>query len=281
MGLEGFICPDNERIKKVDCFKACRLGRQCLTLPTLMAVGSEREWSGIPSTTQCQQGTRMAWLKIKKPYYIKPEGRAFALLGIRHHAKLEVFAKVAKLVAEQKLDGEVTGILDLLEPDPENEGMFILSDYKTWGGYAVQKALKHNDFGDALYQLNHYRVKAEQHEGLAEALGFSVKISRMQVQATVRDGGLDIATDRGVNKNIYLLDVPKVDDNEIISYFSSKAKALLDYLESDKLPPPCSTSENWNWKRCKGFCDVAEFCPEGTKINAGRGVKEKETVFSG
>ena len=198
MPLAGFICPDNERITKSDCFEACRLGRRFLTLTTLMAVGNEREWQGIPSTTQCQQGTRMAWLKIKKPYYIKPEGRAFALLGTRHHAKLEVFAKVANLVAEQKLDGEVSGILDLLEPDPENEGMFILSDYKTWGSYAVEKALKRKDFGDALYQLNHYRVKAEQHEGLAEALGFPVKISRLQVQATVRDGGLYTATKRGV-----------------------------------------------------------------------------------
>ena len=270
MPLEGFICPDNERTTKVGCFESCRLNRRCLTLPTLMAVGQDREWKGTPSTTQSLQPTRMAWLKIKKPYYIKPEDRAFALLGIRHHSKLEVFAKIAGLVAEHKLDGEITGILDLLESDQEAEGMFILTDYKTWGSYQVQKYFEQYDLGDALLQQNHYRVKVERDETLAEALGFPVKISRQQLQITVRDGGLYIAENRRVDKKMYLLDVPKLDDQEVLDYFEHKSTRLLNALNANKLPPVCESWENWNRKRCKGFCDVWEFCPEGIKVNSKR-----------
>jgi len=266
MGLAGFICPDGQRVEKEDCLVSCRLGRRCLTLPTLMACGQDREWTGKPSTTQLLSGLRLAWLKIKRDYFIEPQGRAFALLGVRHHAKLEEFAKVAQLVTEHKLDGDITGIVDLLEPETDDGGAYILSDYKTWGSYSLVKA-REGDFGDALMQLNHYRVKLERDEALAEMLGQPLKISRLQLQVTIRDGGTYIAKNRGVEEKIVLLDVPKLDDDEVLNFFSGRAADLLAYINKDEMPPVCTIPENWNWKRCKGFCDVAEHCPEGRKIN--------------
>ena len=268
MPLAGLICPDGKRVKLGECVN-CRIGRRCLTLPTLMAISNDRKWSGVPSTTQLLQPTRIAWLKINKPYYIPPKSRAFMLLGIRHHAKLEYFAKVAGLIAEHKLDGEISGILDLLEEDIEKNKQFILSDYKSWGSYSVVRSQK-GDMGDVKLQLNHYRVKVEQSKKLTELIGFPIKISRMQIQTTVRDGGTKSAYRLGIGENIMLIDVPFMDDKSVLNYFNERAKLLKGYLDSNEMPPMCTSHESWGYKRCRAkawHCEVWESCPEGRKIN--------------
>lgn len=270
MPLTKFICPDGVAIEVTACFLKCRMGRRCLTLPTLKAIFlSERVWEGVPSTTQLMNGTMMEWLKITQPYAGKPQGRAYSLLGQEHHAHLATMP--APALQEFKLDqGNISGIFDLLEPDEENPGAFVLTDYKTYGSYRVQKCLglvKNKDtkqweihpeqieMWDEEHQLNHYRVLLQDQ---------GVRVTRMQIQVTVRDGGLQVANMRGVTEPIYLIEVKRLPDDEIKAYFANKRDKLLTYLAADEMPKePCDDREAWEGRRCTDYCEVWMYCPRG------------------
>ena len=214
--------------------------------------------------------------------------------------KLEKVAEKLNALSEEKLDGDDTGILDLLVPDETIiEEAYALWDYKTSGSFKVAKALglvakkvpdpngavyktsgKWGKAGDPKlitifesdptevdmweweYQSNNYRIKIED-------VGFP--ISRMFNQITVRDGGTLVAANRGITKNIYKIPIRRLPDKQVKEYFSMKREALLSFLSNGKYPPPCNSAESWNGRRCQGFCDVAEFCDVG--IEAIRKVK--------
>lgn len=135
--LEWFQCPDNKIIPIKDCLSKCRMDERCLTLPTLTIISTEREWKGVPSTTQLLNGTMMEFLKLTQPYTVNPDKRAFMLAGIRHHQQLELAAKELGLPAEIALSID-RDIFDLLELE---DGHLVLTDYKLWGSYRVARAL--------------------------------------------------------------------------------------------------------------------------------------------
>lgn len=288
MPLRFFDCPDGERRPIEDCLTHCpRPEGRCLSLPTLVSISQQREWTGKPSTTQLINGTRLAYLQITEDYAIDPFDRAFALLGTRHHARLEKVTQKLNALGEEQLGGSITGILDLLVEDELTEGeAYELWDYKTSGSYKVVKCLglvgrkapsgetyqKTGRWGNAgdpktatiwepkanavdmwewEYQFNHYRTKVE-------LLGFPV--SKMFAQVTVRDGGTITATSRGITQSIYKIPIRHIPDEVITEYFQRKFVALQDALVSQTMPPPCDPDESWNGRRCRGFCDVAEFC---------------------
>ena len=264
-----FKCPNGNIIAIAQCLEKCPEPEgRCLSLPTLYDTGKQREWTGTPSTTQCLNPTRMEYLKITKPYTLDPFGYAFALLGTRHHRRLELVAKkIEGLISEKKLEKtevqQHTGILDLLEPDELKDGFYKMTDYKTWGSYALAKHLGLKDNGDyermqLALQLNDYRLKAEK---------FGFPISRMLVQCTVRDGGTKTAYINKIPQKIILLPIEILDDEMVIDYFYQKSTALIKALKDKVLPELCPYNERWNGRRCKGFCDLAEFCPEGAKVN--------------
>lgn len=260
MPLKFFNCPDGITRDIAQCLEACpRPEGRCLSLPTLHELSYNREWTGKTSTTQLLNPTRMEYLKIVKDYAVTPNDRAFALLGTQHHRQLEIIAKkIADLESEKKLSDEInTGILDLLEPDGDK---WILTDYKTWGSYAVAKMSDHNsyDYQHNALQLNDYRLKVE-------TLGFVV--SKMRWQITVRDGGTFTARNNHVDDKILLIDADRLDNDFVTDYFYAKNQALLTALEKNELPELCDYQERWNGRRCAGFCEVMPFCPEGRKVN--------------
>ena len=265
MPLKGFICPDNKTVLKEDCINKCRIGNPCRSLRYLLAACDDRPWTGKPSCTQLINGTRMEFLKITKDYFIKPDDRAFAILGTRSHWLLDKIAKTrSEVISEYKLEGDQVGTLDCLEPDRVNGG-YVLIDNKTWGSYSVRKSLD-GDMADTELQLNFYRVKAETDPALA-ALLRTVKIHKMLVEAIVRDGGTIAAKGNNVTSRIYSIPVKRLPDDRVLEYFNSKSFALHEALEKNISPSCCTSDENWNWRRCRGMCDVAAFCPEGRKIN--------------
>ena len=97
--LEWFRCPEKQLIPVKDCFTKCRLPERCEPLPYLHLAAAEREWTGIPSTTQLLNGTMMSFLKITKPYTIDPDDMAFAIHGTIAHTQLEEKAKELGMVA--------------------------------------------------------------------------------------------------------------------------------------------------------------------------------------
>ena len=265
MPLTYFRCPDKEKRPIKECLEHCpRKEGRCLRLPFLYTVGQDRQWRGKPSTTQLLNPVRMEYLKITCDYTIEPKQRAFAVLGTRHHYTLEaVGKKLEGIETEKYLDGDDTGITDLLEPDELKEGYWVVTDYKTWGSYSLAKILGISDSnGDyerrqTTLQLNNYRLKVEK-------LGFPV--SRLLIQCTVRDGNTKTAYMNKINEPIQIIPIEIMDDDEVKEYFITKAYALISALKNQELPLMCPFEERWNGRRCSGYCDVAEFCPEGRKI---------------
>jgi len=240
-----------------------------------------------PSTTELINGTRLSLLKLTINYTLDPQKQAFALLGTKHHEKLED----AEFLVEEKFEDEnMTGVMDYWDEEEE-----ALVDYKSSGSFKVAKALgivcrKERDPSGALYQkagsykvdgvavkfkkgdpkminvfeadparidmqdwilqLNRYRI-------FLEETGFTVK--KMTIQATVRDGGLQVATQRGLDRNIYLIPVPRMQDEEVQTYFDTKTKALHEALRTG-YAPKCNSEETWNRKRCSEYCEVAKAC---------------------
>ena len=293
MPLTEFLCPDKEKVRVSDCLSSCRMGERCLTLPTLLLVSSDREWKGVASTTQLLNGTMMEFLKITKPYAVDPDSRAFMVSGMKHHKQLEEIAKELGLPAEIPMSVD-RDIFDLIE---EEAGGIVLTDYKTWGSFRLAKVLgieqvgkqpdpsgevykssgkwgkagspkmvalfapnptKANNF-EAEMQLNRYRI-------MLWHLG--IKVTKMQLQVTVRDGGLYIAKNRGITKNIYKIPVREQEDVFVESYFRMKQDNLGGALIEGKCLYPCTDQECWEGVRCRSFCDVAQYCSEGksTKV---------------
>jgi hypothetical protein len=205
----------------------------------------------------------MEYLKIKHDYAIDPFDQAFALLGTRHHGKLEQIAKkIEGLEAEKKLTGETTGILDLLEPI-NGDDCYRLIDYKTYGSYAVAKLMGVKEHGEKdkltlALQLNNYRM-------LAQELGFN--ITELKVQITVRDGGTFAARNNGIDFKLALLPVEILDDDFVKAYFTEKSEKLCKAIATDMMPELCDYEERWSGRRCKGYCPVFQYCPEGAKVN--------------
>ena len=286
--LEGFICPNGDRVKVWDCLNSCKQGERCLTLPTLTALATERVWTGVASTTQLLNGTMLEFLKLTKPYYVDPDSRAFMLQGTKHHQQLEAWAISLGLPAEVPLSLD-RDIFDVLEWEGTK---LVLTDYKLWGSFRVARALglvevgrqpdpsgavykttsKYGKAGEPKmvpvwgrdpekadtweqdYQLNRYRV-------MLQNLG--VKVHKLQLQITVRDGGLYVAKDRGVLRNTYKIPIQILPDEQVSDYFNFKDECLQTALNEGHWETPCSAKESWEGERCKDYCDVWEYCPKG------------------
>ncbi len=286
--LEGFYCPDGGESKVDACLTSCRMGSRCMTLPMLVAMSQEREWNGKPSTTQLINGTMYEFHKLTKPYYVDPNSRVFMVRGTMHHNQMEDVAKLLGLPAEVALSVD-RDIFDLLEMEGTE---IILTDRKMWGSFKVAKALGLEEVGkkpdpkgtvyktttkygkagepkmvplwhknpdkadtwEANLQLNRYRV-------MLKELG--VNIDRLQLEVVVRDGGLYIAKDRGVDRNIYKIPIPIMPDEEVVDYFDYKEDCLLKALADREWERSCNEQESWEGNRCKGYCEVWEHCPRG------------------
>ena len=102
------------------------------------------------------------------------------------------------------------------------------------------------------WQVNFYRYLLEQN-------GYPV--DSMYVQATVRDAGLQIARERGIDKKIYMIEVPYINDEHLLDMFETKRDALLLSLDNKELPDKCTDEETWNGTKCKSYCSVRDICP--------------------
>jgi hypothetical protein len=276
MPLTHYICPDNARIPCGDCIAKCRMRKRCLTRNTLYAIfKGERAWDGTPHVTQLLNGTMHSYLTITQDYAIKPKSRAFALLGSTHH----------KLLENDQLPGTYTelhfkcdvfqGTVDLIEYEDDT---WRLYDNKTWGSYKVAKSIGlvkqgggrggppatfHRDISkvdltEAILQLNAYRYMFEKHFP-------GQKVGELAIQCTVRDGGVQVATSRGVDDVMYMIPVPFITNTQLLDYYLPKRNALIAALSNHK-PEPCSTEENWHGRKCGEYCDVNESCPQFTGI---------------
>jgi hypothetical protein len=309
----GFICPDKEKVTFQECFTKCRLkdelpcGR-CKALPFLRKVSLQREWTGEPSTTQLIGGTREAWLKITRPYYINPEDRVFALLGTQVHGVLEKFGKGDNFTEERLRDEICSGAFDFY--DGESETLF---DYKTWGSYKVAQALgiksldvpmfengnpvlfksgknkglpktkKEYIYGDIVtktigifetsIQMSNYRDK------LKEILPNGYTVKNMAVQVISRDAGLMVSAMRHIEEKAPLIPVNGISKHWIDRYLRRKRDLLFGALEQD-YSPLCRKRDRWYGRKCINYCDVSEACQQIEGWEANEDTNETEEILS-
>ena len=280
----GFKYPDGTKVSLNDVReRKVDIEKMGVALPTLLHMSEQRDSNRKPSTTELLIGTCQAYLQRTVDYYENPQDNAFSLAGTIHHSKLEDFA-VSGMEAELKLEYKgITGILDLYDKetrtliDYKNTGSYKASQilgiqsseklsetevYKKngrWGKAGTPKKIKvfYQDkgtanFGDWLWQLNFYRLMLEKSGN---------PVDKMCIQMTIRDGGIMVATSRGVYKNIYLVDVPFINNEVLEERFLDKKEKLLKSLENKEMPSMCSAEETWNGNKCKNYCTVRDFCP--------------------
>ena len=282
MPYKYFQCPDKQVVEIESCLKNCRMGSRCLSIPTLRLIAEQRPWTGKPSTTQLLKGTREAYLQIvKDDLVMAPKDQLFRILGTKSHAILEGYTE--NELSEERLSSDVaTGAFDLYDPESKT-----LYDYKTWGSYKVAMALGIEmvdvetggvyktgakkgqpktrkeprltgkvDNKEVELQLNHYRI-------MLEDAGFPVE--QILVEAIVRDGNTIAATSKGITENGYLIPVRRLDDDEVIFYFTMKAENLKHALETGETEK-CTSEERWNDRKCQKYCDVAKHCEHGRQF---------------
>lgn len=290
MPSKFFQCPDGQKIEidKCACAGGCRMGQRCSTLPYLRLVGYDREWRGV-SPSSAGNGPRQIYLKQVTDYIVDPQDRAFAALGTGVHGKLSLHQYTHNVLSEEQLsDEQMRGISDVLEADEERPGFFILTDYKTWGSFKVGKAIgmvkrevpELSETGNPVFyvkgekkgqpkmrsvyeldpgkidmineelQLNRYRI-------FFERQGFP--ISRMQIQCLTRDGGTYIATNRGIEKNVYLIPVKRWSDELVIAFYDQLQEEVKQAFETGDARR-CNSWESWEGRRCDGYCEVKAAC---------------------
>ncbi len=294
--LTDFICPDQQKVAITECMEKCRMGERCLTKPTLKAVARQREWNGIPSTTQLLRGTYEAMLMIKANYAENPKESMFKLLGTGVHKGLDDEATEEGTLGEsqlqrQVLDG-VSGLADLLETE---NGLNILTDYKVSGSFKIAKALglyfvlretdevykargsitmpdgtkrdmKPGDKKMEKVWVTNFKnqdcrdwiLQLNHYRLMLEAAGRTVHM--MRIQAIARDGGTMAAANWGITERVYMIPIPILPDAEVTAYFAAKRDALIAAVEMGDWDTKCSPEETWDSRKCKSFCNVREFC---------------------
>jgi len=272
MPLKYFNCPDGITRPTSECLEKCpRPEGRCLALSHLTFIAeSGREWQGQSSVTQLIKPTRLAFLEITKDYAVNPDDMAFMMYGTLHHHRLEVVNKKLGGLTEQKLSADITGTLDRLEPDELREGYYKLLDYKLVGAYSVAKALGiqngntvEPDMTEWELQLNKYCLMLEADPKLSKLF----PISRLMIQACIRDSGLKQIRVLGLPKRMPLIPVKRLPADFVNEYFLTKDYELHKALKSGEMPPMCDYNSRWGGRRCKGYCQVYRFCPEGAKVN--------------
>lgn len=304
MPKQWFKCPDAALVEIKDCLSTngCRMQRRCATLPYLRLCADERD-GPLVTPSSAGNGPRMIYLKAVEGYVIDPDGYVFATFGIAVHAKLSFYKYTRNVLAEEPLsDEDMKGIPDVLSEDEQVPGSYILYDYKTWGSYKAKLCLGivHKDvnvIGDdgepvrfksgprkgviktkkqeghdpdaalvELYptalQLNRYRI-------FFEKAGFP--ISHMRVQMDPRDSGTQFAKSRGVEKNIYMLDIERLPDDEVLAYYRQLTGEVNHAMQTGEMPRFCNPVERWNGNRCAKYCEVAEPCMAHQRKEGGDG----------
>jgi len=277
-----FICPDGVEIDMDECIAKCRMEGRCVAKPTLvMFKKGRRKWTGVLSTTAALNGTRLEYLKTTKDYAESPCSRAFALLGTFHHMRYQRMDLADTLQEEWLQDEAGSGVFDYWE-DGE------LYDFKTVGSWKICKWLgkyKIEEPTGEFYksgprkgqekvrkvwgmkepEMFELQMQLSRYAHMIEDTGFPC--DRIWVQATIRDYTAMTARMYGLTQQIYLLQVPKLDRDTVVSYFQAKQMAILTALARDEVPPVCLPEERWDDdRRCRSYCPVSRFCDYGMNL---------------
>ena len=290
MPVTEFICPNGQKVGVEKCLKSCVREQRCMFLPTLRAVAKSVDRKlEQPTVTELIAGNRETYLKKMTGYAVSPESVLYALQGQGVHAVHDQYAGGAILSEERLRDDTTSGQFgrygQLLGSD---DG--VLGDLKVTSSYKIMRALgyyrksvatgevyktgakkgqpkyRQQIFTDGVRFVFEWAVQLNYYRMLLEAQGFEVH--DMYIQAICRDYNLRLASERGIDRHIYLIPIKKISDRWLKRYFAHKAKVLRNSLKNHVLPPVCSSRERWHDRKCRDYCEVAAVCPYGARLMA-------------
>ena len=299
-------------------------------------IGQDRLYDG-PGTihvTNALNGTREEFLQNSIDYNVSVDRSIYLAFGLSSHGKLERGDGV-----EQKLsfDG-ILGTSDLCSMEGKD---MVLSDYKFVGSYKItttlgveqngRKTMFGADGKPMLYQRNgkgfkkgdekttavwtinfskgdhfDYTMQGNMYRVMFERQGTGV--DKIKFWFIPRDGGTQSARQRGVENPFYYVELPRMDDEYVLTYFRKKRDELSwrmvdseqirakyaggeldtesfvnEAVKLEIMPPVCSDHERWYGRKCKDYCDVAFACQmvgdnkaSGTKKNNAKRVKKED-----
>ena len=85
-------------------------------------------------------------------------------------------------------------------------------------------------------------------------------VDDMYIQVYVRDYSLRMASERNIDKPMYLLHINRISDSWLYLYFSMKKTLLDEALKNGVTPGFCNHRETWGGRKCMEYCDVYEEC---------------------
>lgn len=272
----GFICPDGEKCRTEDCLAKCRMGQRCAPKRYLEYASNKDHQNEVGdkfSVTELIRGTREAYLRRKMDYYETPDSSAFAVLGTKAHTALET---------GERLEWQgITGKPD--DIDDEDGGTLV--EYKTYGSYKMISVLGLEEVPTGEISPRGKVKKQWVKSGIADTEELSLQLGMYQLMLSeknipiyhlkahivVRDGGLYIAKQRGIDNNTYYIEVPMLQQSEIETYFGFKKMALENAIKDNSMPIICSARECWDGNKCEKFCPVAEWCTGNPYLRGSHG----------
>ena len=274
------------------------MDQRCATLSYLESIAYDRKWEGV-TPSAAGNGPRYLYLRAVSDYAVSPNDRVWSALGTAVHGKMSLHHYTKHVLSEEKLsDDEMTGIADVLEQDEWKPGFYILTDFKTWGSYKAAKSMglvtetveetildddgkpvllksgknkgtpktkqrkiitqddSKIDMRSEELQLNRYRI-------FFERAGFPV--SKIQIQIISRDGGTYIAKNRGIERNLYVIPVKRLENAYVLQFYRDLSDEVTEAFKNNYIRL-CDSWENWERRKCEGgYCEVADACRKMSK----------------
>ena len=284
MTATQFICPNRDKILIKQCLSTCPHCLRCMAKPTLETLArsvADRDIGRKYSVTELIAGTREQYLKKTTDYAIDPQSHIFAMHGSAVHSICER-STGGTVLTELRLSNDLySGQIDCYG-DVLGNGKKILMDYKVTSSYKAMIALGYyrEDVPtgevyktglkkgqpktkkvwrtDGVRQLYEWAVQVNAYRLLLEEHNFPV--DDMYIQMYVRDYSVRMASERNIDRPMYLLKINRVSDSWLYLYFAMKKAALDEALKNGVTPGFCRHRENWNGRKCKDYCDVYEEC---------------------
>lgn len=284
MGATQFICPNKDKITINQCLSLCPHHIRCMGKPTLEAVANsvkDRKLGRKYSVTELIAGTREQFFKRTTDYAVDPQDQIFSMHGTAIHSLTENNTS-ANILTELRLNNDIyTGQIDAYG-DILGNGKKVLLDYKVTSSYKAMLALGYYKVDEPTGEVYKTGVKKGQPktkkvlktDGVKHMLEWAIQVNAyrmlleehnfpvedMYIQVYVRDYSLRIATERNIDRPIYLLKVNKISDVWLKRYFQAKKERLEYALANGEIPSFCSKRESWNGNKCNDYCVVYEAC---------------------
>lgn len=209
--------------------------------------GSRYGFRGLGfSVTELVAPTQVTMLKRRHDVYVQPDEGIKSALGTLMHYAIEMATPVndTTWLREHKMVREFNGVeiggtADLIKM---NHG----SDYKLTSRYSVKKMLDHGvraGSPDYFWQGNIYSWL---YGGAAS----------WELVLVTRDHD-----SRTKHRPIEVVEVPLVSAAEVEAYIAGRVAELTASLDvPDGALPNCSDEDNWQGRRCAGYCEGAAWC---------------------